>query len=191
MSSSSEEEEEILLPVPGLSQVVTGSQVENEPIEEEPNKEPLSHWTVAMKEAAQGKQRGIVLKYFTCCYCPKSFQGPSTGTVWKHLRSKHPKKCPGLSSSSVPASRTNRGFFDKKKMSAPFNPDVFMGKLLKWIVKTDQPFSVVDNVHFEDLLDYLKKVFFNHLIIYRTSPSTLVELSCDDWRNSMDSGRMS
>jgi hypothetical protein len=136
--------------------------------EEEPNKEPLSHWTVAMKEAAQGKQRGIVLKHFTCCYCPKSFQGPSTGTVWKHLRSKHPKKCP-----------------------APFNPDVFMGKLLKWIVKTDQPFSVVDNVHFEDLLDYLKKVFFNHLIIYRTSPSTLVELSCDDWRNSMDSGRMS
>jgi hypothetical protein len=47
MSSSSEEE--ILLPVPGLSQVVTGNQVENEPIEEEPNEEPLSHWTVTMK----------------------------------------------------------------------------------------------------------------------------------------------
>ena len=32
-----------------------------------------------------------------------------------------------------------------------------MGKLLKWVVKTDQPFSVVDNPHFEDLLEYLKK----------------------------------
>ncbi len=32
-----------------------------------------------------------------------------------------------------------------------------MGKLLKWIVKNDQPFSVVDNLHFEDLLEYLKK----------------------------------
>ena len=32
-----------------------------------------------------------------------------------------------------------------------------MGKLLKWIVKTDQPFSCVDNEHYEDLIEYLKK----------------------------------
>jgi len=51
-----------------------------------------------------------------------------------------------------------RGFFDKKKMMEPFNSDVFLGKMLKWIVKTDQPFSVVDNAHFKDLLEYLKKV---------------------------------
>jgi hypothetical protein len=31
-----------------------------------------------------------------------------------------------------------------------------MGKLLKWIVKTDQPFLCVDNEAFEDLIQYLK-----------------------------------
>ena len=42
-------------------------------------------------------------------------------------------------------------------MKKPFDADVFMGKLLTWIVKTDQSFSIVDNVHFEDMLEYLKK----------------------------------
>jgi hypothetical protein len=42
-------------------------------------------------------------------------------------------------------------------MKVAFNPDIFMGKLLTWIVKTDQPFSAVDNAHFEDLVEYLKK----------------------------------
>jgi hypothetical protein len=32
-----------------------------------------------------------------------------------------------------------------------------MGKLLTWIIKSDQPFSMVDNIHFADLLEYLKK----------------------------------
>ena len=32
-----------------------------------------------------------------------------------------------------------------------------MGKLIKWIVKTDQPFSIVDNDEFEDMMEYLKK----------------------------------
>jgi hypothetical protein len=107
-----------------------------------------------MKEVAQGKQKGKLLKHFHCRYCSKSFQGPSTGTIWKHVRSKHPKQ-------SYPETATTgvRGFFDKKKMLAPFNSDVFMGKLLTWIVKKDQPFSVVDDAHFEDLLEYLKKVF--------------------------------
>ncbi|KAJ3303941.1 hypothetical protein HDV03_003414 [Kappamyces sp. JEL0829] len=42
-------------------------------------------------------------------------------------------------------------------MKQPFDPDVFMGKLLKWIVKKDQPFSVVDDEDFIDMLEYLKK----------------------------------
>jgi hypothetical protein len=41
-------------------------------------------------------------------------------------------------------------------MKETFNEDVLMGILLKWIVKNDQPFSVVDNLDFEDLLEYLK-----------------------------------
>jgi flagellin-specific chaperone FliS len=42
-------------------------------------------------------------------------------------------------------------------MKKPFDGDIFMGKLLKWMVKTDQPFSIVDNEEFQDLLEYLKK----------------------------------
>jgi hypothetical protein len=42
-------------------------------------------------------------------------------------------------------------------MKGPFNDDIFMGKLIKWIVKTDQPFSIVDNDEFEDMMEYLKK----------------------------------
>jgi hypothetical protein len=65
----------------------------------------------------------------------------------KHLRSIHPKKCLELLPSHGAAASSDWGFFEK--MSEPFNPDGFMGKLLKWIVKTDQPFSIVENEHFE------------------------------------------
>lgn len=50
--------------------------------------------------------------------------------------------------------------FDSFKSSKPFDEDIFMGKLLKWIVLTDQTFSTVDNDEFEDLLGYLKKDIF-------------------------------
>jgi hypothetical protein len=53
-------------------------------------------------------------------------------------------------------SKPPRDFFDKSKMKKPFDADIFMGKLLKWMVKTDQPFSIVDNEYFQDLLEYLK-----------------------------------
>jgi len=42
-------------------------------------------------------------------------------------------------------------------MKKCYDPDVFFGKLLKWIVKTDQPFSCVDNENFEEMMEYLKK----------------------------------
>jgi hypothetical protein len=41
-------------------------------------------------------------------------------------------------------------------MKLPFDEDVAVGKLLKWIVKTDQSFSMVDNEHFKDYASYLK-----------------------------------
>lgn len=34
--------------------------------------------------------------------------------------------------------------------------DIAVGKLLKWIVKTDQSFTTVDNEHFQDYVNYLK-----------------------------------
>ena len=37
-----------------------------------------------------------------------------------------------------------------------FDPDIFMGLQLKWILKSYQPFSTVENQYFEDLLGYLK-----------------------------------
>ena len=80
---------------------------------------------------------------------PRSFNRNS-------FEAKHKSKCPELITTSQPI--VNRGFFDKKKMALPFNADVFIGKLLKWIIKTDQPFSIVDNEHFTDILEYLKKV---------------------------------
>ena len=112
----------------------------------------MNHWANVMKKVGKGKSMGNTVKHFLCNYCPKDFQDPSTGTILKHLRK---LRCPDL----LPTKRqiSSRDFFDKAKMKEPFNEDVFMGKRLKWIVKTDQPFSVVDNFHFEDLLEYLKK----------------------------------
>ena len=47
--------------------------------------------------------------------------------------------------------------FDNQKMKLAFDPDIFLGLLLKWIVKTDQPFSCVESHYFEQLLGYLEK----------------------------------
>ncbi len=42
-------------------------------------------------------------------------------------------------------------------MKAPFDEDIALGKLLKWIVKADQSFTTVDNEHFQDYANYLKR----------------------------------
>ena len=126
--------------------------------EEQINQIKVMHWTTVMKKADSGKFKDQTIKHFRCSYCvknPKYFQGPSNGSILKHLRKSHPKKC--LELLPEKGQITSRGFFDKVKMKETFNEDIFMGKLLKWVVKTDQPFSVVDNPHFEDLLEYLKK----------------------------------
>ena len=88
-------------------------------------------------------------------YCTKSIQGPSNGTtVRKHLRNIHPRKCPELLPKE--GEKPTCEFFKPSNMKEVFT-DVFMGKLLTWIIKNDQPFSVVDNMYFEDVLDYLRK----------------------------------
>ena len=42
-------------------------------------------------------------------------------------------------------------------MKLAFDEDIAVGKLLKLIVKTDLPFSIVDNEYFEDYINYLKR----------------------------------
>ncbi len=46
--------------------------------------------------------------------------------------------------------------FDSFKAQKPFDHDVLTGKIIKWIIKNDIPFSMVDNNDFEDILNYLK-----------------------------------
>lgn len=123
------------------------------------NETQVRHWTTQILKVMKGKHAGKAVKHFKCKYCSKSFQGPGTSTTLKHLRSCHPSKCPELlPAASGAAAISARGFFDKKKMTEPFDCDIFMGKLLKWIIRTDQPFSVVENKDLQDLLDYLRKV---------------------------------
>jgi hypothetical protein len=75
----------------------------------------------------------------------------------KHLRSKHPSKCRDITPKENPNPSNVGDFFAPRKMSKPFDEGIFVGKLLTWIIKTDQAFSVVDDHFFADLLDYLKK----------------------------------
>jgi hypothetical protein len=56
----------------------------------------VCHWTYIVKKAETGKLKGKEVNHFQCNYCPKSFQCPSNGTIKKHLRNKHPTKCPEL-----------------------------------------------------------------------------------------------
>jgi hypothetical protein len=44
-----------------------------------------------------------------------------------------------------------------QKATHKFDQDVFMGKLLKWIIQSDQAFAVVDDPNFEDMVEYLRK----------------------------------
>ena len=116
-----------------------------------------NHGTKVLLPVKKGKLKGKEIVHFKCSYCrDKNFQGPSSTAFLEHLRKVHPYKCPELLPS---VNKPPKDFFSKAKNMAPFNEDVFMGKLLKWIIKTDQPFSVVDNEDFEDLLNYLKKDF--------------------------------
>ena len=41
-------------------------------------------------------------------------------------------------------------------MKVLYDEDIAIAKLLKWIVKTDQSFSTVDNEHLQDYANYLK-----------------------------------
>ena len=112
-----------------------------------------NHGTKVMLLVKKGKLKGREIHHFKCSYCrDKHFQGPSSTAFLEHLRKVHPSKCPELLPN---VKKTPKDFFNSAKKMLPFNEDVFMGKLLKWIIKTDQSFSVVDDDDFQ--LNYFKK----------------------------------
>jgi hypothetical protein len=80
----------------------------------------VNHLSIVMKKVEKGKSMGKIVKHFLCKYCPKDFQGPSTGTILKHLRKVHSKRCPELLPTKGQIS--SRSFFDKAKLNEPFNP---------------------------------------------------------------------
>jgi len=57
---------------------------------------PSNHFTTIRKKVLKGKHAGSEANYFHCNYCAKSFQGPGTSSMLKHLRKSHGKKCPDL-----------------------------------------------------------------------------------------------
>ena len=128
---------------------------ENDELEEVNTASYVRHCSKSTKAAKKGKNVGKEVVHFHCNYYKGVFQGPGSSTFLVHLRQKHPKYCPELLTKSK--LKPNRRFFDKAKMKQAFDEDIFIDKLLTWIVTSDQPFSVVDDPKFEDLLEYLKK----------------------------------
>jgi len=130
-------------------------------------KKPV-HYKKEMRKATKGKKKGQEVIHFICSYCKDSFQGPSSSSCLKHLRSRHPKKCSELleADSNQKQKDSATKFFFNTKMKQTFNTDVFLGKLLTWIVRSDQPFSIVDDEDFKEMMTYLKP---NLSILSRTT----------------------
>ena len=104
----------------------------------------------------KGRNKGTMAMHFKCNYCDKAFVGPSNSSVSMHLRKEHKSKCLDLIASFDKNPKPKKAFFDKRKMRKPFDVDIFMGKLMKWIVRSDQPFSTVDDPDFIDMMKYIK-----------------------------------
>ena len=49
-----------------------------------------------------------------------------------------------------------------------FDEDVFISKIIKWIIKTEQPFSAIESVYFQQVLVYLDPKVQDHICSRRT-----------------------
>ena len=93
-----------------------------------------NHGTKVLLKVKKGKLKGKEILHFKCSYCrDKHFQGPSSTAFLDHLRKVHPQKCPELLPN---VKKQPKDFFSKAKKMGQFNEDVFMGKLLKWIIRS-------------------------------------------------------
>ena len=140
---------------------------------------PAKHFTRVFRKATTGEKKGKSIEHFKCIYCDKEklFQGPSTSFILKHLRKLHPKKCTELLiSSNQGGLKPVRSFFEPKMKKEVFDEDVFMGKIIKWIIKTDQPFSAIESVYFQQVLIYLDPKVQDHICSRRALMRRLEEL---------------
>lgn len=107
----------------------------------------------------RSKKSGKMAKHFQCAYCVKAFIGPSRSSLKLHLVTVHKRKCAELiefiANNKNLTKKPVRDFF-QIKMKKEFDCDVFMGLVLTWITKTDQPFSVIDDNRLEAIFRYLK-----------------------------------
>ena len=111
------------------------------------------HGEKVMAVAKKGEMAGKDAIHYKCKYCSNLLIGPGSGSFLAHVRRAHPKKCPELIQTK---SKPIPEYFSKAKMKDIFDQDIAVGKLIIWIVKTDQSFTIVDNDHFNDYVNYLK-----------------------------------
>ncbi|CAB4485121.1 unnamed protein product [Rhizophagus irregularis] len=85
-------------------------------------------------------KRSEAYQYFTfktqrwyCNYCSKNFGDKSTSTLWRHI-AKYPK--------IVEARR--------------FNQKGFRKRTVRWVVINDQPFNVIENEEFKDMISFIR-----------------------------------
>ena len=107
---------------------------------------------------AKGKNKGKMALHFKCNYCIRAFVGPSNSSFTTHLKKDHPRACPELFVSTTATAKPKKDFFNPVKMLGPYNEDIMMVKLVKLIVRSDLPFSIVDDDNFQDFVNYLKRV---------------------------------
>ena len=136
----------------GIFECSSGSQLD---ILETPSKGIYCHVTVIQKIVAKGKGFGKFADYFRCNYCKNIYKGPSTSTMLKHLRLAHKDRCPELLNTTAKITPKINNLFSKKT-SVDFTEENFQALLIKFIIKTDQPLSIIDNVYFKELIGYLK-----------------------------------
>ena len=154
-------EQEVLGPVLAIEGDEVAA-VEEEEVEEE-IQEGLGgsainkHCSRIQRPIAKGPNKGKIADHFKCNYCIKAFVGPSNSSFTIHLKKEHSRDCPELLESTSTA-KPKKDFFNPVKMLGPYNEDIMMGKLVKLIVRSDLPFSLVENNDFQDFVNYLKRV---------------------------------
>jgi hypothetical protein len=95
-----------------LIDLVEASQEESDANDEQSKSALAPYTTIIMKKVLKGKMQGRVVKHYSCNFCSKILQGPSTGTMLSHLRTKHSSSCPNLTKKETDKNINNkRGFF--------------------------------------------------------------------------------
>ncbi|EXX71594.1 hypothetical protein RirG_077070 [Rhizophagus irregularis DAOM 197198w] len=105
-------------------------------------------------------KRSEAYQYFTfktqrwyCNYCSKNFGDKSTSTLWRHI-AKHPKI---VEARRVQKEQKQRkvGKMDKYTVTAEKENASFRKRTVRWVVINDQPFNVIENEEFKDMISFI------------------------------------